>query len=216
MVLENFEVTHTQEYGHKHFFGFNDISNSDDTLFICLVRNPYNWLNSLRRIPHHIPKSATGKNSDDFLNNEIWSMIDHCTDENLKDRNIYTKERYKNIFELRYTKIRFMTKDLPKKVKHCILIRYEDLLNDYTNTMNKIKNCGLIVRENINFPVNNTTKDFKHKGNVKKNKNPTIEPDKIFLHKDYNQKIEDTLLYTPTKQFMTRLTKFVLFKKNKR
>ena len=26
---------------HKHFFGHKDLSNTDDTLFIAIVRNPY-------------------------------------------------------------------------------------------------------------------------------------------------------------------------------
>ena len=37
----NFDVNLTWEYGHKHFFGHQDnkLKNSDDTLFICIVRN---------------------------------------------------------------------------------------------------------------------------------------------------------------------------------
>jgi len=53
----------------------------------------------------------------------------------MEDRNIFTKERYKNIFELRYTKLKYMTEVLPQKVKHCIFIRYEDLLDDFENTI---------------------------------------------------------------------------------
>ena len=61
----------------------------------------------------------------------------------MNDRNIYTGNRYKNIFELRHTKIKWMLEDLPNKVKNCIFIRYEDLINDFDNTLLKIKNKRL-------------------------------------------------------------------------
>ena len=40
------------------FFGFQDeeLKNSNDTLFICIVGNPIDWINSLYRNPHHIPR----------------------------------------------------------------------------------------------------------------------------------------------------------------
>ena len=81
------------------------------------------------------------------------------------DRNIYTGERYKNIFELRHTKIKWMLEDLPNKVKNYIFIKYEDLINDFDKTLLKIKNKGLKVKENINFPLN--TDLYKHTKHVK-------------------------------------------------
>ena len=42
----------------------------------------------------------------------------------MEDRNIYTGERYKNIFELRYTKMKFLSEDLPNKVKHYTFILF--------------------------------------------------------------------------------------------
>ena len=37
LLLSNFEVEITWEYGWKHFFGHADLSNSDDVLFIGIV-----------------------------------------------------------------------------------------------------------------------------------------------------------------------------------
>ena len=98
----------------------------------------------------------------------------------MDDRNIYTGERYKNIFELRHTKIKYMVEDLPNRVKNYIFIRYEDLINDFENTMIKLKNKGLNVKQNINFPVNITYyKKEKQKVFIKK-KNQI--PDEIILN----------------------------------
>ena len=90
-----------------------------------------------------------------FLNEEFYS-IDEINNNNeiMTDRNIYTGERYINIFEMRHTKNKFLIEDMPNKVKNYILIRYEDLINDFENTMTKIKDKGLKIKENTNFPVN--------------------------------------------------------------
>ena len=74
----------------------------------------------------------------------------------MEDRNIYTGLRYKNIFELRHTKNKFLIEDMPKKVKNYIFIRYEDLLNDFENTMLKIKEKGLEVKNPSSFPKNSS------------------------------------------------------------
>jgi hypothetical protein len=49
-----------------------------------------------------------------------------------------------------------MIEDLPKKINNYILIRYEDLIDDFENTLLKIKNMGLKIKDNINFPLNTT------------------------------------------------------------
>tara|TARA_B110000027_G_C16122057_1_gene303744 strand:+ start:2092 stop:2340 length:249 start_codon:yes stop_codon:yes gene_type:complete len=41
LLAKNFhDYKLTWKYGWKHFFGHQNLENSDDTLFICIVRNP--------------------------------------------------------------------------------------------------------------------------------------------------------------------------------
>jgi hypothetical protein len=87
-------------------------------------------------------------------------------------RNIYTNERYKNIFHLRYTKLKWIIEDLPLKVKNYILIKHEDLLNNFEDTLLKIKNKGLKIKDNINFPIN--TNSYKKNDNKKYTKKKYI------------------------------------------
>ena len=54
LLINNFDVEITWIYGRKHFFGFNDLNNSDDVLFIGIVRNIFDWINSLYREKHHL------------------------------------------------------------------------------------------------------------------------------------------------------------------
>lgn len=153
LITSNFNVTITWEYGWKHFFGFNDLKNSDDTLFIGIIRNPYTWINSFYREQHHLDKSF--KNINKFLNGEFYSIHANNT-ENMHDRNLYTQKRYANIFEMRHTKNKFLIEDMKSLVKNYILIRYEDLIHDFLNTMNKIKEKGLETKPNIKYPLNVT------------------------------------------------------------
>ena len=172
----NFNIKLTHEYGKKHFFGFQDekLKKSDDTLFICIVRNPVDWVNSLYREKYHIAKHLR-KNITDFLNKEFYSYNDKHSglidgSEIIEDRNIYTGKRYKNIFELRHTKIKWMIEELPNKVKNYIFIKHEDLLYDFKNTLLKINEKGVKIKDNIKFPINSKTyKLSKTKIYVKKN-----------------------------------------------
>ena len=94
-----------------------------------------------------------------FLNKEFYSIYDDINDpryntEIMEDRHIYTGERYKNVFELRHIKHKYLLEDLPNKVKNYIFIKYEDLINNFETTMNLIKNKGLSIKDNIEFPLN--------------------------------------------------------------
>jgi hypothetical protein len=78
----NFDTKLTWEYGWKHFFGFHVLENCDDTLFICIVRNLPDWVNSFFREKHHLPlkyktKMSTDQKIDEFLNKEFWSFHDN-------------------------------------------------------------------------------------------------------------------------------------------
>jgi len=208
IINANFDVSLTWKYGHKHFFGFQneELKNSDDTLFICIVRNLPDWINSFYRTLHHLPilykKGLSDKEKlDEFLNKEFFSVNDYCYDykrwdkELLEDRNIYTGKRYKNIFELRHTKLKWLIEDLPNKVKNYVFIRHEDLLNDFKNTLIKIKKKGLKVKDNIEFPINiKTYKNTKQKYVKKQNKISTDvilnNPNIILLYENklYNYK----------------------------
>lgn len=198
LLAENFnDYKLTWEYGWKHFFGHQNLQNSDDTLFICIVRNQVDWVNSLYRRKYHIANHLR-LSVENFLNKEFYSYNDQASGskdgtEIMEDRNIYTGERYKNIFELRHTKLKFLYKDLPKLVKNYIFIKHEDLINNFEKTMIKIKNIGLIVKPNINFPLNVFTYN-KSKKKFKKKSNEITEK-RILNHSDFRKHYEKILGY---------------------
>ena len=75
LMKENFDIDITWEYGWKHFFGHNNLCNSDNTLFICIIRNINNWLNSLYKTPYHL-NARMRLSTYNFLNSECWSFND--------------------------------------------------------------------------------------------------------------------------------------------
>jgi hypothetical protein len=191
IIKENFTIELTWNYGFKHFFGFSDFSNSDDTLFVCIIRNPCDWFNSLYINKHHLPIYMRN-NEENFLNSEVFSMVDEQGDgkEVIKnDINIETKEKYKNIFELRHVKMKYLIETMPTKVKNYILIRYEDLLNDFEKTMNRFLQFQLEIKTS-HFPYNNTKKDFKYGGKYKKNNNSLIHEESILKNKHFDDTYE--------------------------
>jgi hypothetical protein len=159
LLEKNFNVELTWEYGWKHFFGHSDLTNSNDVLFIGIVRNLADWINSFYLTPHHVPRELS-TNVESFLNNE-WYSIDDSNNEILQDRHIETGNRYKNILEMRHVKNKYLVETMPTVVKHYCLITYDDLINDFVNVMNKIKNSGLESKEG--FPINISNK-IEHYG----------------------------------------------------
>ena len=152
-IEENFDLKITWDYDFKHWFGhyqFKKNETEDETLFLGIIRNPINWIDSFFKMPHHLPHSNK-KNIKNFLFNECCSFYDDTISEIMLDRNIITKKRYKNIFELRYTKNNYLINQMPKNVKNYLLVRYEDLDNNYELILGFIEKKFNLTRKNEDF-----------------------------------------------------------------
>jgi len=166
-IKKNFDIKVTWKYGWKHFFGnyiFNKSNKKQNkTLFIGIVREPIEWLDSFYKELHHIP-NHNKISPDAFLLNEHYSTIDNYSPiEELNDRHIITKERYKNIFELRKVKNNYLIYFMPAYVKNYVFIKYEDLNKNYDIILSYIqKKFNLKCLQNNS--LSNFTKIIKYKG----------------------------------------------------
>lgn len=148
-ITSNFNLPVMWYYDWKHFFGSYDFdadkkeseangtgAPADNTLFIGIVRNPVRWLHSFSKRKQYIPSEI--QTLGNFFQHELYSVNEK--DEVIaEDVHLTTKERFKNIFELRKVKNDFLINVMPTKVQNYILITYEDLLYKYDDTLNAIK-----------------------------------------------------------------------------
>lgn len=164
-IKDNFNLEVTWDYGWKHFFGNYNFDNSEkenQTLFIGIIREPIEWLDSFYKEFHHIPyENRTSLNA--FLFNEFYSIEGLNEKEIIEDRNMLTKERYKNIFELRSVKNNFLIFFMHTLVKNFVLVKYEDLNKNYDDVLNYIHQ-----KFNLNKKNDIYNKVIKYKGDVKK------------------------------------------------
>jgi len=152
-IEENFDLKLNWDYDFKHWFGHYEFKNTekeDETLFLGIIREPITWIDSFFKKPHHL-HSNNRINIKNFLFNEISSYFEDTNNEIIQDRNMITKKRYKNIFELRYLKNNYLINEMPKKVKNYLLIRYEDLNNDYELILGFIEKKFNLIRKNKDF-----------------------------------------------------------------
>jgi hypothetical protein len=168
-ITKNFNLPVMWYYDWKHFFGAYDFDTDnanvpaegnaiDNTIFIGIVREPVSWLNSFSKNLQYVP--ACNHELTNFLNNPFYSVAGEGDQEEViqEDVNYITKERFKNIFELRKIKNDFLINVVRTKVKNYVLIRYEDLLNNYVNTLDQIKNAFNLVKAHDEYEkiVNHT------------------------------------------------------------
>ena len=140
LMTSFFGLNITWEYGPKHFFGWVDerIKASQNTLFVCMVRNPYDWLSALFKTKHHVPFQM--KTFDKFLLSEWYSIhheefSDKQGQERLDDRYWKDNTRHKNIFQMRQRKLLYLKETVPTLTKNYHYIRYEDLCKNTSAVM---------------------------------------------------------------------------------
>jgi hypothetical protein len=159
-LMFNFKIDYrTTEYKNvkeKHFFGFSENlaqqEEADETLFIFVIRNPIDWIDSFFKRLHHVAPENK-KSIHNFLNNEwysIYELGDEIHTEIMLDRNMHTGKRYKDIFELRKTKNDYLINTFVHKVKNFMVLRYEDLRDNYDATLDMIQELFQLERKNKN------------------------------------------------------------------
>lgn len=170
----------TWEYGWKHWIGFCDkqtIINANDTLFVCLVRNPYDWILSFFREPHHVPKENR-ESINNFLTKQWYSVYDAIFDttEILDDRNFLTNKRYSNIFDMRKHKIYYMRQLLPQICSNMILLSYETLTTNTESVIMDIWDYLNTKNQNPSYYIK-APKNYSHSTDIHNQINNSIEWD---------------------------------------
>lgn len=158
-ITSTFSLNVTYFFGFKHWLGFckpETITYKDrGTLFFGTTRHPYDWLNSFFNLPHHVPRE--NRNTfEHFLLNE-WYSVNSQKQEITQDRNFntpYPHTKYKNIFDLRKNKLKYLTLVMPEIAKNYVLVSYEFMTAHHEQFINLISNrFHLIKRGSPAIPI---------------------------------------------------------------
>jgi hypothetical protein len=184
LIPKVFDLKYTFDFGPKHFMGWHDqgMKDSNDTLFLCVVRNPYDWLSALFESKHHVPFHM--KTFESFLLSE-WYSIHHGNrhpdygKERTDDRYWKDNSRHKNIFQMRERKLLYLHDTVPSMNNNHYHIRYEDLCNNLEGVIASISEVFSIKIKNKNFEKTKHKQPYnienRHKDIINKNINWDVE-----------------------------------------
>jgi len=136
LIEDNLGLPVTWEFGWKHFFGGTQKLPGRDatgsTLFVCVVRDPVDWVNSLYRMPHHLTGPQVRGGVDAFMTEPVEF-------EGKPEADGRTGMAYKSVMQMRHRKCDYLVRALPQLVDRYVLVRYEDLVDDLAGTMARIR-----------------------------------------------------------------------------
>tara|TARA_R110002012_G_scaffold313722_2_gene525566 strand:+ start:11516 stop:12262 length:747 start_codon:yes stop_codon:yes gene_type:complete len=193
LIEHNLKIAHTDEYGHKHFWSKRQNKYPKNLLIVCVVREPYSWMQSFFEKKWHLPEHLHKADFKTFVQSEMYSVKDNnipsiageIGSEILADRSYITKRRFKDIFELRHTKMNFLFHEFPSMCSNMIIVRLEDFQNDFNQALNVIAHEFQIEKKL--FPYENL---IHYKGNPTL---PIYEKKGLKLNTEEMELIDDNL-----------------------
>lgn len=158
VLQSTLNIPFTEEYGHKHWFGFTEtkkIIKSPRTLFISIVRNPYDWIYGFFNDPFHVPYGHL-MSMKNFVSREWYSVLEKEKNrEIMEDRNYITGKRYRNILDMRKHKMFYLRHVLSNIADNYIILQYENFLTNYESIIRYIidyYNIGSKIQPDNSFP----------------------------------------------------------------
>ena len=188
---------------HKHFITNFDYDEMD-TLVICIVRNPYDWMRSLHRQPHHLLQ-LSGLPFEIFVKRVARSYHNFNLTEEIKlmKPSIQKKmfladpnniiESHPNILSMRSYK---MQKYFSSSFKNVEIISYDNLVNNLDLLSDIAKKYGI----EMNHPtIQNITKykGFEHEKDYVPIAYPKINTNILnYINGELNWELENKLGFT--------------------
>ena len=175
LISDNFELKLDWLGGWKHFFGYsgyeNKLKNNQDVIYFCIARNPIDFLISFYNSKLLQPIERT-QNIESFLLKEFYSVylhkgkyVDILDDKNFKNNNL----RFKNIFEMRSIKCKYLLDDVPELVNKYYFIRYEDLKHNTDFVLTDISNKFKLVKKNQQYTIEKSYVGVKLNNDITEN-----------------------------------------------
>jgi len=137
-INDNLPVVHSDRYGFKHWLDENFLNETAfpaDTLFLIVMRSPFDWLRSMHRQPWHCAPELTQLTFSEFIRAPwrcVWDeqagvargdsrwMTEMMFERNPLDNN----RRFRNVLEVRQVKYGIW-QDRLSSHPHCIHLSFE-------------------------------------------------------------------------------------------
>ena len=118
----------------------------DDTFFICIIRNPYYFINSLYRRPYNIRKFSH-KSRIAFIGSGIkLNRRDNLDEKTLPSPVDLWNRKCKSYIS-------------SASLDNLIVVRYEDVINDFDGFFQYLASIGVSVKGKIDIPMASTKRD---------------------------------------------------------
>jgi len=207
-------------YGHKHFppwfelplkeyqgpRRYYSLEDNEETLFVVIFRDPYDWVRSFKKKPHHGLRELRSLPFSQFIRTP-WQLNPNNglvkSESNLNplmDKDPFTGENFSNVLHLRSAKIRTMllVKD---KVHNAYYINYETVRDHPKEVLKEIEDIfGLASTTEFNPIIH--TKGREKKAIYKPKEYPPINlNDLLFINDQLDEELERSIGYELTRYF---------------
>ena len=214
LVKKNFcGVQITKEFGGKHWFlkdhyprsRPNDTTdaqcirsvheNTTDTLFLCVLRNPFDWIRSIHSRPYHA-YNHSGIPFSQFLR-KPWLSFEKARVNRFwpaRTDNFWFIEEAGNILQLRSMKIEHWLK-LGEKVENIYYLNYEDVLQDNQFMTKVAERFGI---ELCNANIEGETRYLNRRPDIEyspQNYPAIADQDLEFIRSELNWELEQRIGY---------------------
>lgn len=184
----NLAIDPIWDFGWKHWIGssrWDDLNKANDVLFVGTVRNIYDWIGGMSKLPHHLMEIQKNNYYELMTKRFISSVVKNNSKLYINDLHIIKQRFYNDIFEARYYKNIFLYHYMPFLVDNYIIIKHEEFIINHENICNYIKEKYKIN----NLKRYSISKNYK---DLSKNKKPHILPGDVinFINNKTNWEAE--------------------------
>lgn len=135
LLLDLFDLSLASDFGNEtyHFGAGRNLSHDcEDILFVAVVRNPLDWIMTMKKDHAALAHLNTSDTWEDVLFSD-WRPGGVAIPLKEEEEDgallwLQKNKKYSSIFELRAWEGLFMSEDLPGDVRNFVMVKYEDII----------------------------------------------------------------------------------------
>ena len=163
LVENNFNMKVSWRFRYKHWPEIDGNQDEVDLPIVIVTRNPFSYFSSLYRMPWHAPEEIRKLDFSNFLRSEWWNVYNeevHVGPDDARygkemPRELFHQEgrRYKNVIEMRGTKLRQLADIFNSKSQRIVVVDFEELRSDQVSVVNRLSRTWKIAKRYSNARI---------------------------------------------------------------